>query len=526
MKHFFAFLIIIFTAPFTIAQVGVGPNRQVLPGPNMQDETILVRHPANPNIMFGSANTRLNNFNDSRKGAYITTNRGATWYGTDEVPTIGDNGGDPGPVIDKNGVIILTALANSGAGLIATSSTDNGITWRPTVSITTRASDKNSSASDDVPSSSYYGRSYVVWTLTASVYKIGISHTNDGGISWSEVREINSTGGIFRKGGEISIGPNGEVYVTWVTGLPEDYIGFAKSTNGGINWTVTENIFDITGIMATFFNGWGIRVASFVKIGVDRSGGPRHGWIYLVTTQKNLAPAGTDADIIFHRSTDGGQTWSAGTRVNQDPMNTGCVQFYPALNVDEQGGINIVYYDNRNYPPVGDSAQVYMSRSTDGGNTWFDVLISDRSWKIKPSIPATNYMGDYIGITSGSGRAWPFWFDDRTGITQAWIAEVDLNPVNINFTHGQMPGKLLLGQNNPNPFNPFTKIKFQIRESSHTKLGVYDISGKEITVLVNSKLNPGEYESTWDGSSLPGGIYFYRLTSNGYSETKKMILVK
>jgi len=83
-----------------------------------------------------------------------------------------------------------------------------------------------------------------------------------------------------------------------------------------------------------------------------------------------------------------------------------------------------------------------------------------------------------------------------------------------------------LGQNYPNPFNPSTKIRFTIPRSSRTSLIIYDVLGNEISVLIDKDLSIGEYEYEFNGSSLPSGIYFYRLTSGRYSQTRKMILVK
>ncbi|MCP6768889.1 hypothetical protein NL529_29000, partial [Klebsiella pneumoniae] len=89
--------------------------------------------------------------------------------------------------------------------------------------------------------------------------------------------------------------PQGNVYVTWASAISsspftEDVIGFAKSTNGGSNWQVTENAFDCNGIRTTQLSPWTIRANSFPYMDVDKTGGSRNGYIYIVTTDKNLAP--------------------------------------------------------------------------------------------------------------------------------------------------------------------------------------------------------------------------------------------
>ena len=83
-----------------------------------------------------------------------------------------------------------------------------------------------------------------------------------------------------------------------------------------------------------------------------------------------------------------------------------------------------------------------------------------------------------------------------------------------------------LYNNYPNPFNPVTKIKFDLPKQSFTKLTVYNIQGKEISVFINNELNPGSYEVEFDASNLPSSLYFYRLETKLYTDVKKMILVK
>lgn len=83
-----------------------------------------------------------------------------------------------------------------------------------------------------------------------------------------------------------------------------------------------------------------------------------------------------------------------------------------------------------------------------------------------------------------------------------------------------------LSQNYPNPFNPSTKISFELSEMGLIKLEVFDLLGKEVKVLVNKVMNPGSYTIDFNASELPSGVYFYRLAGSGYSEIKKMVIVK
>ncbi len=88
------------------------------------------------------------------------------------------------------------------------------------------------------------------------------------------------------------------------------------------------------------------------------------------------------------------------------------------------------------------------------------------------------------------------------------------------------PTKFELFQNYPNPFNPSTKISYQISEFSDVRLSVYNIFGQEVVVLVNRKQRVGNYEVEFNASNLTSGVYFYKLQSGSYTESKKMILLK
>jgi hypothetical protein len=100
--------------------------------------------------------------------------------------------------------------------------------------------------------------------------------------------------------------------------------------------------------------------------------------------------------------------------------------------------------------------------------------------------------------------------------------------IGIKQSGTNIPGSFMLHQNYPNPFNPATKIRFNLPENSNgiVQLIIYDILGREISVLVNSILSPGTYEVVWNASGFSSGVYFYTLRTGDYSETKKMVLTK
>lgn len=102
--------------------------------------------------------------------------------------------------------------------------------------------------------------------------------------------------------------------------------------------------------------------------------------------------------------------------------------------------------------------------------------------------------------------------------------------VGLNQLSTDIPKEFKLCSNYPNPFNPVTRIKFDIPPSPLERAGVrliiYDILGRGITTLVNEQLRPGSYEIEFDGTNYPSGIYYYTMNAGSFSQTKKMVLIK
>ncbi|MCB0720932.1 MAG: T9SS type A sorting domain-containing protein [Ignavibacteriae bacterium] len=92
--------------------------------------------------------------------------------------------------------------------------------------------------------------------------------------------------------------------------------------------------------------------------------------------------------------------------------------------------------------------------------------------------------------------------------------------------NSSIPDKYALYNNYPNPFNPTTKIKFDIPKSGVVRLAIYDILGRQVSTLVNNELSAGRYEMEWNAGSYSSGIYFYRIEADGFVEVKRMTLVK
>lgn len=514
----------------------IGNNFRIYPSNVSQSETFIVNHPNDPNILFASAYTIVTNPFFISEGIYVSANSGETWTGSDTCngAPIQFHGGEPSIVIDKNGTFLLNRLGRQPTfiGLYSHFSTNNGLSWSGQKTISTDDLEKHSLSSDVNPLSNYYGRSYAVYTMLSPPYRVRITYTDDGGQNWAPVFNLNNPPQRCF-GTDIAINKNGNVLVCWaVMSEPpspnEISIGFANSTNGGNSWNVQENAIQVKGITGVLAQKQNIRVNSTPRIAVDNSESQYSGNIYLITSQKELAPAGNDPDIVLFRSTDNGNSWSQGIRVNQDQLNNGKYQFFPAVHIDPQGGINIIYLDDRN--TTSDSTGIFLSRSTDGGDNWTDYQLSDHNFKpIAVSGIGAGNISDHIDITYTNGKLWPVWMDNSTGVYQIWTAPIVLPLVSLENDE-QLISDFTLEQNYPNPFNPITKIVWRQSSGSQTSLKIYDILGNEIATLVDEYFNAGKHEAIFNSAifnlNISSGIYFYRLIAGDFSETKSMVLLK
>jgi hypothetical protein len=510
-------------------------NVRIFPSAVTQTEPVASVHPENPNNMFASAVTINTSNSFKSEGIYISTNAGLTWSGSDVCTgQLAENhGGDPGAMIHPSGRLLLTHIGSVFPGWYSHYSTDLGTTWSSAYTVSSlQTEDKGSSTMDPTTTSPFYGRAYAAWVAVVQPYPVRFSYSTNAGTSWSATAQINPAPPGRCSGGSVTTGRDGKVYVTWagvtsIAPFTEDLAGFAVSSNGGTTWSVTPNAFDMNGIAGTLPQKADIKVNGLPQIEVDRSGGSRDGWLYVVTGERNLLPAGNDPDIILHRSTDGGQTWSAGIRVNQDPLNNSKFQWFPAMAIDQTGGVNIIFYDDRN--TSADSAEIILARSTDGGTTWTERLISDHRFRPNPIVGgSSHYQGDHIALLPVGTKLYAFWMDDFSGLYQVWLAIIDLISDVVDEGPSGHPLEFKLLQNYPNPFNPTTTIEYSLKRSGHVVLRVLDVLGKEVARLINGQQTAGSHRVVFDSEMfrLASGVYFYQLSSEGYASTKSMILMR
>jgi len=101
-----------------------------------------------------------------------------------------------------------------------------------------------------------------------------------------------------------------------------------------------------------------------------------------------------------------------------------------------------------------------------------------------------------------------------------------VTPIVTSVTGSELSETFSLKQNYPNPFNPGTKIIYQLKTKSNVTLKVFDVLGREVASLVNENQSAGKYEVQFNGNNLPSGIYFYKFITDGFTDIKKMILIK
>jgi len=144
------------------------------------------------------------------------------------------------------------------------------------------------------------------------------------------------------------------------------------------------------------------------------------------------------------------------------------------------------------------------------------ISLTESNYQV-PGGVLSNNVKYYWRARARNASGWSSW-------ASAW--NFTTQPIGIDPIAGEIPVDFYLYSNYPNPFNPSTKIKFDIPNSSFVKMVVYNSLGQEVTTLVDEKLSAGSYETSWDGSNCPSGVYFYRLVTDEYVSVKKILLIK
>jgi len=286
---------------------------------------------------------------------------------------------------------------------------------------------------DAHPASPFAGNIYVAWDRPGRGMRF--TRSTDQGVTWAPVLTLSSDAAI---GTHLATGPDGELYVGWPDTDSRE-LRVVKSTDGGASFGTTR-------VIASTHDAYEIaipamcerKVLIYLALGVDRSGGPRSGWVYAAWTDRSGSAADPDcggtgsasnSNVYFSRSRDGGNTWSAPVVVHSNPARTD--QFNQWMDVDpSDGAIHVIYYDTRDHSGRL-RTHVYGVVSRDGGATWVDEtrITTDFTDETVAGADSGNQYGDYNGLAVYRGARHPVWTDRRAGVPggneQIFTASVD-----------------------------------------------------------------------------------------------------
>jgi len=385
-------------------------------------------------------------------------------------------------------------------------------------------------------------------TLFAGTLGSGVYISNNGGDNWTQLNNGLTDPRVYS--------------IVWgQTGLfaGTDSSGVFRSTDNGNYWIHTSLTTHFKVKALAIGTDSSVYAASFGD-GLYKSTNNGANWSHYLLNDSLEALAVHPGGNIFLgcwkpnamlRSTDRGVTWSiADTEAHA--FNTIKISPY---NNDVYGITGALITDNL----IGD----VIVRSTDAGNTWtVPYSFATSSFGMAINSIGHIFVGRYIGAWESADNG-ANWVIHNSGINTSnglllcycinsgqyilagqeggTIYRSIESTIGVRKIGSVVPKEYSLYQNYPNPFNPTTKIEFEIplsplNERSTTRLvegvgglitlKIYDILGREITVFVNDRLEPGSYEIEWDGSNYPSGIYFYQLTANSFRESRRMVLVK
>lgn len=363
-------------------------------------------------------------------------------------------------------------------------STDSGNTFLPETRLT------NNAGESDYGSIAVEGNNvYVVWMDTRdNNQEIYFKRSTDNGGSWgSDVRLTNNSSNSLYP--TIAVF-NSNIHVAWSENRDLNFeIYYKRSTDGGANWgNDTRLTYDVVN-------------SSIPSIAVNESK------LHVVwTDERDLV-----AQIYYKKSTDNGFSWSQDIRL----VNTIYEASEPNICVSGEN-IHVVWEDTRDHNgnPTFD---IFYKHSTNGGVNWSN----------DEKITNTNGSSRFPFITYSNFSIHSIWHNDKTN---HWEIYYKRNPTGNTVTNVNLNLIKLynysLYQNYPNPFNPATKINYEIKQDGFVGLKVYNVIGQLVKELVGEFKNAGNYEVKFNGSNLSSGMYFYRIESGEFVETKKMILIK
>lgn len=514
----------IFTAQVNVSEFGLN-----IVG-DAANEPSLARSPANPNSMalgWRQFDTIASNFRQAGYG--FTADGGNTWLfpGTLEPGVFRSD-----PVLDSDaeGNFYYNSLTVRGSDFLCHvfKSRDGGMTWD--TGTFAQGGDKQWMVIDNT-SGPGRGNIYAYWTQYYSVCRPGFftrSHTR--GASFENCTILPDENMHW---GTLAIGRESELYV-----CGESDSGFvvtrsrtAADSNQAVTWEHTANV-DLDG---TIRYGGGPNPGGLlgqVWVATDAfSTGALRGNVYLLCSVQRFS---TDdpCDVMFARSADRGETWSAPVRVNDDTTD-GAWQWFGTMSVAPNGRIDVIWLDTRDDPTGFDSA-LYYAYSWDGGETWSKNERLSEAFDPHVGWPRQSKMGDYFHMISENEFAHLAWAATFNGEQDVYYSRISAPTVAVAEAKPESaPVKsFALAQNYPNPFNPSTTINYTLARGGEAALRIVNEAGAVVRTLIRAAQTPGSHRVVWDGRNdsgelLASGPYFYTLTLGGREViARRMLLLK
>lgn len=188
------------------------------------------------------------------------------------------------------------------------------------------------------------------------------------------------------------------------------------------------------------------------------------------------------------------------------------------------------FYESDHYVPY--ATVIYKRDAILHGSSWmstvrnFHHVVTNSNGDSLIELSEKNLAFSTSNYLDGAYRIFIEVFDEA--------GNSDIDSMDVQFKNGivsisgnnEEPVSYSLKQNFPNPFNPITKIEFSIPQKEFVQLIIYDVLGREVTMLVNGELKAGSYNVVWNAERFGSGVYFYQLKAGNYIETKKMLLLK